>query len=207
MSTTGCLNTATFQSAEVVGHGESAKGIGITYVETGDREFDDGSVGRSFSLPIISGWHRHGLTERLEIRGMYSIGAGLEGGVKYGMSGYSEATGGQLSLGSTLRLGGMRRRSPPLEDGARGDTAWEAVLDAIVPVYVGYRFSDRFALSATPHYALRTISGIDNEITHLVGSNVGLEFGTNGLFFIDLMGGYDIRGASPLFSVGVATSR
>lgn len=198
----GCVNTSSFQTAEVVERGESTLGLGMSFADHGDYEFDDGRVGDSSALPLVSGWYRRGVSDRLELKGLVSLGAGLEGGAKYRLAGMTDEQGGHLAMGATGRLGGMRVRTTDEED-PMPSAEWASVFDAVVPVHLGYRFSSGRAAYLTPQYAFRSVLRRETTYTHVLGSNLGFQWNT---ILFDLMGGYDVQAEAPLFSVGVGKS-
>lgn len=193
----GCVNTSTFHSGTVLEPGQGKGGVGVSVMDQRSLEFDDGATASGANIPVVSGWYRLGVSDRVELHGMLSMMSGAEGGVKYGLRGRDGELGGKLATGAIARLGGMRLS---YEDGRSTDYA--GVADAVAPLYLGYRFSDQFAAYLTPQYVFRGVLRMDNEITHLVGSNLGVAFGTGSVFLLDIMGAYDVRMGAPLISVG-----
>ena len=109
-------------------------------------------------------------------------------------------------MGANVRLGGMRVRFDQEEGEPRMSSEWAGMFDAVVPLYLGYRFSSQAAVFVTPQYVFRSVLRMENTYTHMVGGNLGFELGTDNTILFDVMGGYDVKAGAPLVSVGVGTT-
>jgi hypothetical protein len=192
-----CANYATFQEADTVAGGQGKTGFGATYTNYQVQDAD--GTKESVNVPALNIWRRQGLTDNLEVHASAWIPLGASAGVKYQLLGNRHKAGLALSLGvdfGFLQIGAKD---------ANGDTANATIVDTYVPVYLGYRLSDAFALYASPKFIFRyetTGGGTDS----LAGGTLGLALGAQTTLHLE--GGviYDSGLSAPAYQAGVGVA-
>lgn len=200
MAISGCASYAQYQEADVVEKGETKQGVGIgasiyqVKLETKNSEGEvTDEATAEFTVPQVSFWARHGVSEKLELHGHAWLPLGASVGAKYQLIGDRKTVGPALSLGADI--GYLTVSS--------GDSE-ATIIDIYVPVYTGYRMADNFAVYFTPKYIMKIISGdTENPLLHNIGGTGGIAIGSKTQILAEASYFYDAVTNAPAFHAGV----
>ncbi|MGN6110604.1 MAG: hypothetical protein ACTHU0_36215 [Kofleriaceae bacterium] len=197
-----CANYSQLQDAETLRAGETRVGIGASFTRY-DSEATNSSgqtVNESVSVPAVVISARRGLTDRLEAQTTAWLPLGARIGLKYQLLGETGKTGFHVSLGGHV---GYLKISASSGD----EEASATMVDAYLPLYLGYRVSPAFAVYAAPQYMLRSAFGSgDSEYGHVGGSTLGIAIGERSKFHLEAGAFYDTLVEAPIFNTAFGIS-
>ncbi|MEZ4235530.1 MAG: hypothetical protein R3F59_05080 [Myxococcota bacterium] len=186
----GCASFATFQEMDTLDKGDGQFGMGAT---VSGYQVDLGDDPQSFVVPALNLWYRQGVAEHFEVHGRAWLPLGATLGAKYQLLGDRHESGFGVSAG--LDLGYLTVSS--------GD-AKSTLVDTYVPIYLGLRASEGFAVYAVPKYLLRTSLGTGGtSLGHLAGGTLGLAAGKKTTFLLEGSGVFDLQGGPPSWTGGL----
>ena len=194
----GCANYATLMDPETVPKGKFQMGYGATFTNyslettTVDASGETTKTTEDFTVPALTFTPRIGLTDNLEIHAMVWIPFGATIGAKLMLAGDREKGGFVFSPG--LDIGYLSVSVNDVE---------QTFIDIYVPLNMGYRTGESFAVYFTPKYVLRLISGEQSETGHVAGGTVGIALGKDFQFLVE--GGflYDTLVETPIIQGGL----
>lgn len=174
----GCANMSALQTARVVPKGQAEINIGAgTYNSnafeqalTGE-EAEEGEI----SLDDVTSAYgeidyRQGITENWDAGLKITLIGTMQIDGKYQ---FIKAEGNGFDMATGFGLGHMEITS------GSGDNEFKTtIIDAVLPVYMSYNFSDSFAVYLNPKYVYRNIkSDADSGSTGLYGAAAGVKIG------------------------------
>lgn len=185
ISQTGCISMSTLQTAQTLEKGKTQTTYGGGYYQS--PSFNKAVNNDDLKAPFLEFSYREGITKNWDYGLKLTIIGSVVADAKYQLIDQEK-----FDLSTGLGIGYFSMTS------GSGTTEYKTTaIDAIVPVYASYQFTDIFALYASPRYMFRSISGTSSSSASYAGGGVGTKIGKEwgvfleGTYLKELGGNFD----------------